>query len=275
MMRERVITAAVGIPLVVAAIHYGYIPFLMLTLAIVTLGLMEYFALMKARGHRPFTGLGVAAGILLVTTLFLNGVVPAVPDRVLNPGIGFVISVLLILLVLRAMSRSNPEEAWPAFLVTAGGLFYVAWLLAHLMLLRELRPWGRPLTYFLFIAIWVMDTAAFVFGVRYGRRKLAQTLSAGKTWEGFFAGVAAAVVVALIFKWLVFKPFSITACVMMGLLVGILGPLGDLSESLVKRYAGVKDSGVLLPGHGGVLDRFDSFFFTAPILYYTVRVFLT
>ena len=148
---------------------------------------------------------------------------------------------------------------------------YTAFPPAYMILLRG-RPGGKGLYYFLLLtaAVWANDTAAYFAGSAWGRRKLAPAISPGKTWEGAAAGLAGAGLAGLgMAAAFGREPWS---ALMLGVFLGLCGQLGDLFESMLKRDFGVKDSGSFLPGHGGVLDRFDSLFFAAPLLYYLLLV---
>ncbi|MDD5628518.1 MAG: phosphatidate cytidylyltransferase, partial [Elusimicrobia bacterium] len=152
---------------------------------------------------------------------------------------------------------------------TVLGALLLGWMPAHLALIRDLRPDGQKLTYMLFIAVWLTDTAAYAAGRAFGRHKLAEGLSPKKTWEGAAAGFLFAVgSVYLLQRLLAPAGLGPRGALALGALIGLCGQLSDLAESLVKRAVGAKDSGDLLPGHGGVMDRFDSFILAAPAAYY-------
>ena len=148
-------------------------------------------------------------------------------------------------------------------------LFLPVWSLAHLVLFLSTSEERMGLL-FLLLCVWVSDTAAYYVGTAFDRRKLAPSISPNKTVAGAVAGILGAVVTALLFRWfsLVHWPFPFV--VFSGLFLSLLGQAGDLAESLVKRNAGVKDSGTLIPGHGGVLDRVDALLFTVPLFYYAL-----
>ena len=145
---------------------------------------------------------------------------------------------------------------------TLVGLIYIALPWTFLVLLRA-EPWGTMLLITIFACTWSCDVTAYLVGVRWGRTYLCENVSPKKTWEGFVAGVAGSLFCAglLAFAWQ-FPPFPL---LMLGLLCGLAGQIGDLGESLLKREAGVKDAGKLIPGHGGMLDRFDSILVNATL----------
>jgi phosphatidate cytidylyltransferase len=176
------------------------------------------------------------------------------------------LSLAVIVAVALGLRRdAGSERAWAGVALTLLGVCYCAWLLGHSIWLRAL-PGGRALTFFVFAVTWSGETAAYFAGRRLGRRPLAPRLSPGKTVEGGVAQVIASVLVALLAAPLVGLVRAEAAVI--GLLLGVVGQIGDLSESFLKRSAGAKDAGHLIPGHGGVLDRLDSLLFNVPALYY-------
>jgi phosphatidate cytidylyltransferase len=150
---------------------------------------------------------------------------------------------------------------------TLMGLFMISWCLFHLIALRDIRPDGEALTFMLIVTVWVMDTAAYAFGRFFGKKQLS-TISPKKTWEGAVAGFISAILMTLLFRACMKETVSAAYAVTAGVLIGVFGQLSDIAESMLKRAAGAKDSSNLLPGHGGILDRFDSYIFLAPVIYY-------
>lgn len=147
------------------------------------------------------------------------------------------------------------------------GLFYVPLLLGHFILLRQLHH-GVELIFFVLLVTWLADTGGYVFGLSIGKHPLAPTLSPKKTIEGLVGGVVFAALGAYACQ-LWFAPFFSTGqCAMLGITLALIGAVGDLCESGIKRSVNVKDSGTIIPGHGGVLDRIDSLLLTGPALYY-------
>ena len=155
---------------------------------------------------------------------------------------------------------------------SASGFFILlvpVWCLGHVLLYLS-RGEGRLGLLFLLVCIWASDTAAYYAGSAYGRRKLAPAISPNKTRLGAAAGIGASIAAALVFRWFSPLEWSLPFVVFSGLLLSVLGQAGDLAESLIKRDAGVKDSGSIIPGHGGILDRVDALLFTAPLFYYVL-----
>lgn len=152
------------------------------------------------------------------------------------------------------------------------GCIYLIFFMLFLPLIRG-YPYGAYWTILFLAVIWASDTGAYFIGKRYGKRKLYELISPKKTVEGALGGLASAVVVGIIYKILFFHAMSLGTAILLPLILGITSQIGDLSESLVKRAFGKKDSGSLLPGHGGVLDRFDGVVFSLPIMYGCIRLF--
>lgn len=268
MLLPRALTALLGIPLLLGLIHLGSIPFTAFVVAAALLALYEYALLLRlsGRGVQPYITVLGGGLLALATALGEPGgcaTRSALPELALS---GLVIGVML-----REMFRGQRSLERAA--LSLFGALFVGWTLAHLALLRDLRPDGERWTYLLFLLIWITDTAAYAAGTALGSRRLAPAISPGKTWEGAAAGLAAALAAApLLGKALLPSPLAWNVALALGLLIGVMGQLSDLAESVIKRAAGVKDSSALLPGHGGVLDRFDSFLLTTPVLYYALTL---
>ena len=260
----RILTALVGIPLVLLLVHLGSFPYVVFILAAVGLALFEYGAVLSAGRVQNQRWLLVFSGLVLAAAV---GFFPPALDPELRGRIPAIALTLVISLgVLRELFRK--DHSWDRAAMSVFGVLFIAWPLSHLMLLRALRPGGEALTYILFACIWASDTAAWAVGMRWGRTRLAPVVSPKKSWEGFWGGAVAGGVVLLIGNRLAGLGLSAGAAAGLGAFTAGLGQVSDLTESLVKRRCGVKDSGALLPGHGGVLDRFDSFYLVAPFFYY-------
>ncbi|HET8606192.1 MAG TPA: phosphatidate cytidylyltransferase, partial [Gaiellaceae bacterium] len=185
--------------------------------------------------------------------------------------VGGALATFAFAFVLKAISEAR-AAATAAISSTVMAAFWIGGGLGFLLLLRNLPAHGRLALYTVLLAVWAGDTLAYLGGRLLGRHKMAPTTSPGKTWEGFVFGTAATVFVAFV---AMYKQhfLSIPQSIVLGIVLAVVGPLGDLFESLLKRDAGVKDSGSLLGGHGGMLDRLDAFFFAAPAAYFTIIAF--
>ncbi|MBI4668480.1 MAG: phosphatidate cytidylyltransferase [Elusimicrobia bacterium] len=274
MLLPRVLTAVVGIPAILLAIHLGGLSFIIFVLGLGLFCLYEAFQLFGKMEAGPRKVLGYGLGIVLFALfIFPSHAQPKYAPLLGSPsllGLGLTIAIVFLTLVelFHIKTRSFISSA-----VTLFAVLLVMWPLAHLVLLRDLVPLGKQWCLFLFVTIWVSDTFAYFIGLKLGRRKLAPRVSPKKTIEGFLGGVVGAALAASLMWVIFFRSHGLDygeTAVLGGLGIGVLGQLSDLVESVLKRQAKVKDSGDILPGHGGFLDRFDSFLLTAPLLYYYV-----
>jgi phosphatidate cytidylyltransferase len=242
---------------------------LILLFGICMLSLYEYYTLAEEAGWPVSKKTGLLCGAALALSIFTFGTKMGwtrFPSEIFfSPA---VLSLILIGLVLGTMAARDRGNAFQDIAMTALGLFYVVWNLSHLALIRDLRPDGRLYTFFLFFVIWAMDIGAYGGGARFGRRQLSETLSPKKTWEGVFFGILCSLIAAGLCQAAFLRSVRLSVTLTLALVMAVLGQLSDLSESLFKRNVQVKDSGSLLPGHGGILDRFDSFLLTSPVYYY-------
>ncbi|MFA6319035.1 MAG: phosphatidate cytidylyltransferase [Elusimicrobiota bacterium] len=255
MLLPRVLTGIVGIPLLLLLIHWGGMAFSIFVAGVAALALHEYGLILGLGGLRTQRWNAVVWGGLTALAVAFDGPVP------------LVLTLAVAVMVAAEMARS--QRSLEGLALSVFGVVFLGLTLAHLSLIRSLRPDGERLTFALFAAVWVMDTAAYAVGKTLGSRKLAETLSPKKTWEGAIAGFAASLAVVLAFR-AAFLPSALSPAAALGLgaVIGVCGQLSDLAESMIKRAVGAKDSGSLLPGHGGIMDRFDSFILAAPAVYY-------
>jgi phosphatidate cytidylyltransferase len=259
------LTAAVALPLLILLILKGsmflFSCFIML---LSILGLTEYFRM--ALPERRLKG----AAASLVGALLPLALISFDPLQILSAVTACVLlSALLFLFKLKDVKSAAGETS--LFIM---GFFYVPFLLGHLMLLRGL-PHGVSWILLLLVIVMAGDSGAFYVGCSFGRRKLYPAVSPNKSIEGSLGGLAGSLAGALIARATFFPELTMADAVITALVLGIFGQLGDLFESLMKRSFGVKDSGAIIPGHGGILDRLDSILFAAPAaFYYAVFVFM-
>ncbi|MBL7165239.1 MAG: phosphatidate cytidylyltransferase [Dehalococcoidales bacterium] len=278
MLKKRVITTLVIIPLPVAAIWFGEPWFTALMAVVAVLGVMEFYRLAVASRASPLACIGVVLTLLFIVSRNPNLLSFLAPR--FDPGL--LIPLLLMLAIalpmLWLLIRPRTGTAFVNWAWTLGGILYVGWLLSHLVSLRGMTD-GMNWVFLVILANAASDTTAFFIGRSFGRHRLAPRISPNKTWEGALAGVVGAMVFSLLFTAprlfaatnpLYVEGFIYWQALSLGLLVSVFGQLGDLAESLLKRHAGVKDSGGLLPGHGGILDRMDSIIFAGIVVYYYV-----
>jgi phosphatidate cytidylyltransferase len=264
-LRARLVTAIVLTPIVAWLIYLGDLPFLALVAILTTLAEIEFCLLIGRCEFRPIHLFGVA----LVWLFLLDGKFPR--WRLLGPGLAI---ILLSSLAWRMFRYGRLRTAdWTGTI--ASGV-YIGLCSSYLIRLRELPEDGFWWTFIAMPAILFADSAAYLVGSAWGRHKLAPSLSFGKSWEGYVAGVIAGGLMSAFLGWLwSFKAgpeSTVTGLggLVLGTLIAALAPMGDLAISAVKREAGAKDSGRLLPGHGGALDRLDSVLWAAVIGYYCV-----
>ncbi|MDP2731434.1 MAG: phosphatidate cytidylyltransferase [Dehalococcoidales bacterium] len=264
MLKQKVITALWTMPLLVAAVWFEK-PLSWFTLLAAIWGILavtEFYRLVANAKTPPLTYFGLAW-----TFLFIVGR----DEPYFDPGllIPLLLTTAVILPLIWCLLRKPKENAFAAWVWTLAGIIYIGWLLGHLVAIRDLED-GRNWALFALFITFASDSAAFFVGRALGRHKLAFYISPRKTWEGAIGGIVGAIIVSLFFllPTPLILPFSWWQAVILGLLVSIFGQLGDLTESLFKRNMGVKDSGRLLPGHGGFLDRMDSILFAGVVVYY-------
>lgn len=264
-MRRRVLTALVGIPILVGAVWWGGIWLTLLVLAAALLGLREIYRLTPP-GVGP---LPLALGALWVAALVLAGQAAADPSELLLASVGVFLGLLWVI----AFYRGSRVPATLAYL--AGGALYIGFPLAHALALRHLGDGdalGRSWLLFALLVTFAVDTGAFFIGRSVGRHRMAPGISPGKTWEGAVGGFLCAVVVALALAQLLELRVALWQAGAIGVVVGVVAQVGDLFESKLKRLSQVKDSGSIIPGHGGILDRLDSLLAAIPCVYYLAVV---
>ena len=256
---SRLLVAAVGLPLVLGLVYLGgWWVFALATVAGIV-ALHEYWLL--ARPLAPLAPAGYVGAILALVGAEVGGI---------GWAVGGLLTTFVLAFVLKAISEARAASTI-AISGTVMGAVWVGGGLAFLVLVRELDH-GRLAGITILLAVWAGDTFAYFGGRLIGRHKMAPTTSPGKTWEGLVVGTAATIFVA--FVALYHQHFlSIGHSIVLGVVIALAAPLGDLFESLLKRDMDVKDTGRLLGGHGGMLDRIDALLFAAPAAYFTIVAF--
>lgn len=256
---KRVLTAALLLPLVIFfVLKAPPLYFFFLLSLIILLGLNELFTMLSRKQQICYPLPGLIFGELLSLAFFQEK----------REWIQLVLTATPItLLVSQLFSRRDFRESTQGISNTLFAILYVSWPLSHLLPLRELED-GRGYVFFVLLVIWFGDTAAYYVGRSWGRHPLARRISPKKTVEGAVGGLGGGLLGAWIAHTWFLDSWSPIHCLLVGLALNALGQLGDLGESLIKRGLEAKDSGSLLPGHGGMLDRVDSLLFAAPAMYY-------
>lgn len=269
-LAQRALTAAWGVPLVVVLALLGG-PWLLAGVgALIVVGLLEFYQMAARAGYQPIWEAGLAAGMWLAVAAAWPGMWPA-------RWVPLVLPALLFYTILTQLRRGHPDRALVNTGLTLLGVLYVAYLATYLIRLRALPvvPGGPPSAIpvlLVICAVWAADSVAYFVGLSIGRHKLLPRVSPHKSREGAAAGVAAGVLVGAVFAWAAAVPIAVAVAV--GGLCAGASIVGDLWESSIKREVGVKDAGWVLPGHGGMLDRFDGLLFAAVTGYAVMRWWL-
>jgi len=304
---NRVIVAIIFIPIIYFIIIKGGFYFFLFVTIISSLSLYEYYKLSEKKGVKPIIWIGILFNILLqfsflyerVKYLILNylanyGIFPYYPTQfVILLGL---IALFVFLVIILELFRNNGSPLLNIS-TTIFGFFYISLFLGMLIATRELFEWENFNSFFLthsfkellktgnnvyeinskdwgglfifstFVTIWICDSAAYFVGKGFGKRKLFERVSPNKTWEGALAGFIFSIISMFLLKIFVITFLPLWHSIIIGIIIGVFGQIGDLCQSLIKRDAGVKDSSSIIPGHGGVFDRFDSIIFISPLLY--------
>lgn len=265
MLKHRVITGAVGVPLVILAIWFGdpWPWFTLLIAAAALAGTYEFYHMANFDRREPLLYLGLLCSLALVLSPHYR-----------SPNVlPIVITATMLISLIRLLCRPSKEGAFRNWAWTIVGALYVGWMLSYWLNLRGLED-GRNWVYLAMLTTFANDTGAFFIGRARGKHSLAPAISASKTWEGAVGGLMCAILGAIVIATVLnlISPFTFRywQIILLGLLTSLFAQLGDLVESLLKRNMGVKESGNLLPGHGGILDRFDSLIFVGAVVYYYV-----
>jgi phosphatidate cytidylyltransferase len=237
-------------------VYLGGMPFFVAVFAGSVLAGHEYQRMLAHAGHRSFYGLQLGlTAFLLIGTLWLS------PEAILG---GITLSLILSL-AWQVGRRHESEQPFADWALSLAGALYVGWLFAHFLMLRGL-PGGLGWVLLALFSTWVCDSFAYIFGKAWGKHPFFPRISPRKTWEGAVAGWVGGTGTALLVGWVL--GLSFIQALTLGLAISLAATFGDLVESMIKRQFGVKDSGSLLPGHGGILDRVDSLLFVSVVAYY-------
>jgi len=280
MLKQRIITTIIGLPILIAAVWFDQ-PVHWFTAFIALCGLfaaIEFYRMIARVSVTPLLYFGIVWSLLFILSadISISNIVSPYFDVTKIPLLLLVLAIILPL--IWGLRRGGNKESTSRWAWTLAGILYVGGLLSLLVSLRGMDN-GRNWVLFTLLTTFASDTSAFLVGRKWGRRKLAPSISPGKTWEGAVAGVFGAIILSLVFvpdqfgnssNPLFISTLSYYSAVLLGLSVSIFGQLGDLVESLIKRNMNAKDSGWLLPGHGGILDRMDSIVFAGVVVYYFV-----
>lgn len=273
---QRILTVAPILPILVGSLWWDIISVTIVVAGASFLGLYELYRGLQQSGYAPYQRYGYVFGMLVVLASYVQTAY----------GVALISATLALgmigSLVAAVLTAHEDDRALPSWALSVAGVLYVPFLLSHLILLRSVNtpltdglvtPWVSPGFAWIVFALattWLGDTFAYFVGRSMGRTPLAPHISPKKTWEGGVGGLVGAALTGIGCVYLLGLPIHPLIGALLGGVAGIIGPLGDLAESQIKRQIGVKDVGSLLPGHGGILDRIDSILFMVPIIYYGV-----
>lgn len=267
MLKKRVITALWGVALVFAVTWFGEPWFTILVVIVGLLAAFEFYKMVATSRVSPLTYFGLFCTAIIIISRNPDWLSLLESRFKLDLFTPLLLTSAVALSLIWLLLRPQKEQAFTRWAWTVAGIFYVGWLLGYLVALRGM-DYGREWVLLALFTTFGSDTAAFFTGRALGRHRLAPNISPGKTWEGTIGGILGAIIVSLIVVIIFDLPVNYGQAVLLGLLLSIFGQLGDLVESLLKRNMGVKDSGKLLAGHGGMLDRIDSVAFATIVTYY-------
>ncbi len=282
-LAKRVSVALIGIPFALFAIWSGGLIFLISIMLISSLVLWEYYTISESKAFQPNKIAGIILGVVLQFLIFWKF------ESINQYLLPLLMVYILIVMMLELFShKANPLVN---IAVTITGNLYISMMLGSLIAIREFPRLFTHNQIFaklrngididnsfaylviaLFVTVWICDSAAYFIGKALGKHKLYPKVSPKKSWEGAIAGFIASIITFTLIISFFIDSFPLIHSIIIGLLIGIFGQIGDLVESLLKRDAGIKDSSTILPGHGGFLDRFDSIIFVAPILFVYIYV---
>ncbi|AFH48334.1 Phosphatidate cytidylyltransferase [Ignavibacterium album JCM 16511] len=264
----RILVSVFAIPLILIVSYLGKWYFTSFILAIALIAFYEFYSFAKSKNaliNLPFGLIGIA---LIIVNQF----------KPFNDYKTLIIFWFLILLIYELFR--NKESALLNLSLTSFGFLYFALMGSSLIAIREFYPdvddlynKGAYIIFSLLGTIWICDSAAYFFGTAFGKHKLFPRVSPKKSWEGAIFGFVFAILSMILFQKIFVDFLPLSTAIGIGVIIGIFGQIGDLIESLLKRDAGVKDSSNLIPGHGGIFDRFDSLLFSAPFVYYYLFYF--
>lgn len=258
MLSQRILSAAWGLAILLLFLRWWQPWFAFLLALMGLLAVREFYLLALPEKPQPLYLFGQVWTVLFVLSPLSN------QDYVLPVLI--TTAVVFSLLLDFPRPHKKPLHLW---VWNLAGIFYVGWLLRHYVLLMGMEK-GKEMIVLLLFSTFACDTASYFIGSAWGKRKMAPAISPGKTWEGAAGGFGSAILAALVLGTVLNLNISYWHMLALGVLVAVLGPLGDLAESMLKRDAGVKDTGSILPGHGGLLDRIDSVLFVGAGGYYYI-----
>lgn len=279
---QRILSSVVLLPIIALIVWWGEPLVSATVILLAVIALHELFGLFRGGGYQPRR----SAGFLSVS-LFV--IAAALRARVGLDWTGLALVTSIIASLSVELPRRNRQHELLHWALTLSGATYIGWTLAHFVLLRAITTplstsgWltflglepGAAWIVFVLAITFLSDTGAYFTGRLLGHHRMAPYISPNKSWEGAIGGLVFATLTGVFLVYLLGLPIQLWAGALLGGIGSIAGQAGDLAESLIKRQVNIKDSGHIIPGHGGILDRIDSLLFTAPVLYYMITIVLT
>ncbi|MCU0651095.1 MAG: phosphatidate cytidylyltransferase [Candidatus Omnitrophica bacterium] len=262
-LTKRVISSAVLIAVCAAALYSDLI-FAATALGITALGLYEFYAMLEKKGINIFKYFGIGMGVMIPASILFQF------ELTKGWELLFIVLAFLFLIIMQFKRREN-HGAIVGISTTIFGILYIAWFFSFVIKIR-LLPGGTGMLIALLVMTKAGDVGAYLVGAKFGKTPLIPRISPKKSVEGSLGGLAASIAGGLLSRFLMPGSFSMFHMALLGLCVGLLAQLGDLSESLMKRDCGIKDSADVIPGFGGILDLIDSVLFTAPVFYFYITL---
>ena len=269
-MKTRIISALVALPLLIIFVVLGGLPLKIGVTLVALIGLFEFYKAFSGF-IKPVHFIGFIAAIIYM--IFIEKIIYTA--SLLNVVVALFMLIILIYVVLTHESGNTMDG-----IVTFFGFFYVCFLISHVYLTRQYTH-GNAFVWLIFFSAFGCDVGAYFTGMAFGKHKLIPQLSPKKTVEGSIGGIVVAVAICVIYgvileaKNELVGVDTVLLCCITGMVGSVFSQIGDLAASAMKRYVGIKDFGKIMPGHGGVLDRFDSVLFTAPVVYYSMFYLIT
>jgi phosphatidate cytidylyltransferase len=266
-LSQRLLVIIFLLPAGISLVMLGGIPFNLFLTLILAVSAWEYVELARKGGYRPSQWLVIGGtSVMALSRSFIQF---KYADLIIS-------GIILIAMTIHLLDyEKGRDKAGTDFAITLGGIFYIGWLGSYMVSIRAL-PNGLWWFMLALPAAWFADSGAYLIGSRFGKRKLSPRISPRKTWEGYLGGIVfgTLLTVGITLLWSMRMPsLTIMHGLVMGLVMSIITPLGDLGESVFKRQVGVKDSSNIIPGHGGVFDRIDSWLWAGVIGYYLISIF--
>lgn len=306
-MLSRLFVIILAVPLLIYILLVGNVSFLIMTMVIIGVSMYEFYSILKNKGQIVYVKTGIFLGIIYPIFIYFNDIINYILKyfNIFNnikvdfdTGVFIVFSTILIAVL--QIKKSKIKNSTSELTLTLFGIIYISFFMSYIILMRENLENGRVILLFTMFSIWSVDTFAYIFGILLGgkifKRKLSEKISPKKSIEGFIGGILGVFLVAKYFEYIlnfnviILKYFNIVRAdiyinrvisnnnlfklLILSILIAIFSVLGDLFESKLKREFGVKDSGNILLGHGGFLDRFDSVLFVLPVVYYYIKLFI-